>query len=129
MGRNDLYPFVLSPAVIDKLAFVHDLVGGGRATDGVAKGDEPGLAGIVQGHIRVTDATRCGRAVGVAHRGRRSGCVTVDLPVRLQYRTYVRRVTLLGTSCKFFLTRSTTCCLRRPADLQEPSFASDPGDP
>ena len=26
MGRDDLYPFVLSPAVVDKLAFVHGLV-------------------------------------------------------------------------------------------------------
>jgi hypothetical protein len=26
MGRDDLYPFVLPPAVIDKLAFVHELV-------------------------------------------------------------------------------------------------------
>jgi hypothetical protein len=26
MGKEDLYPFVLAPAVIDKLSFVHDLV-------------------------------------------------------------------------------------------------------
>jgi hypothetical protein len=26
MGEDDLYPFVLPPAVLDKLAFVHDLV-------------------------------------------------------------------------------------------------------
>ena len=26
MGQPDLYPFILSPAVIDKLAFIHDLV-------------------------------------------------------------------------------------------------------
>ena len=26
MGRDDLYPFVLSPAVMEKLGFVHDLV-------------------------------------------------------------------------------------------------------
>lgn len=26
MGQGDLYPFVLAPAVIDKLAFMHDLV-------------------------------------------------------------------------------------------------------
>jgi hypothetical protein len=26
MGRDDLYPFVLAPAVIDKLAFVHQAV-------------------------------------------------------------------------------------------------------
>ncbi|MET0342179.1 MAG: putative zinc-binding metallopeptidase [Polyangiales bacterium] len=26
MGKDDLYPFVLAPAVIDKLSFVHDLV-------------------------------------------------------------------------------------------------------
>ena len=29
MGRGDLYPFVLNPAVADKLAFVHEVV---RAT-------------------------------------------------------------------------------------------------
>ena len=27
MGRDDLYPFVLPPPVIDKLALVHELVG------------------------------------------------------------------------------------------------------
>ena len=26
MGRDDLYPFVLPPAVVEKLAFVHDLM-------------------------------------------------------------------------------------------------------
>ena len=26
MGQNDLYPFVLSPPVIAKLGFIHDLV-------------------------------------------------------------------------------------------------------
>ena len=26
MGKEDLYPFVLSPPVIEKLRFVHDLV-------------------------------------------------------------------------------------------------------
>ncbi len=26
MGQPDLYPFILSPAVIDKLGFIHDLV-------------------------------------------------------------------------------------------------------
>jgi hypothetical protein len=31
MGRPDLYPFVLAPAVIEKLRFVHDLVRGGAA--------------------------------------------------------------------------------------------------
>jgi hypothetical protein len=28
MGKDDLYPFVLAPAVIEKLSFVHDLVRG-----------------------------------------------------------------------------------------------------
>jgi len=28
MGLQDLYPFVLSPAVIHKLGFIHDLVHG-----------------------------------------------------------------------------------------------------
>jgi hypothetical protein len=31
MGQPDLYPFVLSPAVIDKLSFVHRLVGSSSA--------------------------------------------------------------------------------------------------
>jgi hypothetical protein len=26
MGARDLYPFVLAPAVINKLGFIHDLV-------------------------------------------------------------------------------------------------------
>jgi hypothetical protein len=26
MGRPDLYPFVLAPAVVEKLRFIHDLV-------------------------------------------------------------------------------------------------------
>ena len=30
MGRDDLYPFALAPAVIEKLAFVHDRVRSGR---------------------------------------------------------------------------------------------------
>ena len=30
MGMNDVYPFVLSPAVIEKLGFIHGLVRGGR---------------------------------------------------------------------------------------------------
>ena len=32
MGLSDLYPFVLSPAVISKLGFIHDLVHQRRAT-------------------------------------------------------------------------------------------------
>jgi hypothetical protein len=32
MGKDDLYPFVLAPAVIEKLSFVHDLVRGVRAS-------------------------------------------------------------------------------------------------
>jgi hypothetical protein len=26
MGREDLYPFIISPPVIEKLGFIHDLV-------------------------------------------------------------------------------------------------------
>ena len=33
MGRPDLYPFVLAPAVVGKLAFIHDLVRGGRGQE------------------------------------------------------------------------------------------------
>ena len=32
MGWPDLYPFVLAPAVIEKLAFIHDLVRSQAAT-------------------------------------------------------------------------------------------------
>jgi hypothetical protein len=33
MGRPDLYPFVLAPAVIDKLGFIHGLVRGAVGKD------------------------------------------------------------------------------------------------
>jgi hypothetical protein len=32
MGNPDLYPFVLSPAVVSKLGFVHDVVHGRPAS-------------------------------------------------------------------------------------------------
>jgi len=32
MGNPDLYPFVLSPAVVAKLGFVHDVVHGRSAS-------------------------------------------------------------------------------------------------
>jgi hypothetical protein len=35
MGKDDLYPFVLSEAVLAKLAFVHDLVTRGVPSDGL----------------------------------------------------------------------------------------------
>ena len=28
MGRPDLYPFIIAPAVVEKLRFIHDLVRG-----------------------------------------------------------------------------------------------------
>jgi hypothetical protein len=31
MGRPDLYPFVLAPAVVEKLRFIHELVRGAGA--------------------------------------------------------------------------------------------------
>jgi hypothetical protein len=34
MGQPDLYPFILPPAVITKLGFIHDLVGCGRDRGG-----------------------------------------------------------------------------------------------
>ena len=37
MGQPDLYPFALAPPVVDKLRFVHELVGGSRAP-GMAAG-------------------------------------------------------------------------------------------
>jgi hypothetical protein len=33
MGRDDLYPFVLPAAVIEKLAFVHDVIRAATASD------------------------------------------------------------------------------------------------
>ena len=45
MGRPDLYPFVLAPAVVGKLGFIHQLVRGERAKSGKAKEQHPrGLA-------------------------------------------------------------------------------------
>ena len=34
MGRPDLYPFVIAPAVVEKLRFIHELVRGASASDG-----------------------------------------------------------------------------------------------
>ena len=34
MGRPDLYPFVLAPAVVEKLRFIHDLSGAALARSG-----------------------------------------------------------------------------------------------
>ena len=42
MGERDLYPFVLSPAVIAKLGFIHDLV------HGLKQKAEPGRPGLVR---------------------------------------------------------------------------------
>ena len=33
MGRPDLYPFVIAPAVVEKLRFIHELVRGASASD------------------------------------------------------------------------------------------------
>ena len=37
MGRSDLYPFVIAPAVVHKLRFIHDLVRGAAQSGGVAQ--------------------------------------------------------------------------------------------
>jgi len=34
MGRPDLYPFVIAPAVVEKLRFIHDLVRSAAQTAG-----------------------------------------------------------------------------------------------
>ena len=49
MGRPDLYPFVLAPAVVNKLRFVHDLVRGARGNSAGAapKGGFARLAGVL----------------------------------------------------------------------------------
>ena len=36
MGHADLYPFVLSPKVIEKLGFVHDLIRGRAVSAGAS---------------------------------------------------------------------------------------------
>jgi hypothetical protein len=38
IGRPDLYPFVLAPAVVEKLGFIHDLVHGGSARGANVRG-------------------------------------------------------------------------------------------
>ncbi len=43
MGQNALYPFSLTPAVIAKLAFVHELIYGVRSDVPIQGGDETGL--------------------------------------------------------------------------------------
>ncbi len=37
MGQSDLYPFVLSPAVVDKLGFIHDLIHGNVGSTALAQ--------------------------------------------------------------------------------------------
>lgn len=41
MGADDLYPFVISPPVMDKLAFVHSVIG--AAVEGITQEGVPGL--------------------------------------------------------------------------------------
>ena len=52
MGLPDLYPFVLSPAVIVKLSFIHNLI---RKAQGHADNDQPHgtLRAVVAGLRRV----------------------------------------------------------------------------
>ena len=44
MGQPDLYPFVLPPAVVTKLSFIHGLVGCDRRDQTSAGGDANGVA-------------------------------------------------------------------------------------
>jgi hypothetical protein len=39
MGRPDLYPFVIAPAVVEKLRFIHDLVRGAAMTAGAQRAE------------------------------------------------------------------------------------------
>ena len=45
MGVADVYPFVLSPEVIRKLAFVHEVVHAGRPQAAATKPAQPQAAG------------------------------------------------------------------------------------
>jgi hypothetical protein len=33
LGQPDVYPFVLSPAVIQKLSFIHEIIHGSQSTE------------------------------------------------------------------------------------------------
>ena len=46
MGLGDLYPFILTPAIIDKLAFIHHLVHGTVDTEDVSRPTEGSLAPV-----------------------------------------------------------------------------------
>ena len=46
MGMADLYPFQLAPAVIWKLAFIHDCIRGRCA---VIAGEDPALRAVIAG--------------------------------------------------------------------------------
>jgi hypothetical protein len=48
MGISDLYPFVLAPPVIVKLAFIHDRIRGTALGDG-KDGSEPALRAVISG--------------------------------------------------------------------------------
>ncbi len=48
MGQPDLYPFLPSPVVIVKLAFVHDLIRGGEQP-GQGKAGENALKAVIAG--------------------------------------------------------------------------------
>jgi hypothetical protein len=39
MGRPDLYPFIIAPAVVEKLRFIHDLVRGAARSAASAPGE------------------------------------------------------------------------------------------
>ena len=45
MGRPDLYPFVLAPPVVEKLAFIHDLV---RSASAESAADARGERAVAQ---------------------------------------------------------------------------------
>ncbi len=60
MGQPDLYPFILSPAVIDKLAFIHELVREKPSPPvAVAPAAEPGELSANASPHRRTDARSC----------------------------------------------------------------------
>ncbi len=72
MGQSDLYPFVVSPPVVDKLDFVHGLVAGAQGTPGDPHGRRDPLR----------RAAARGRLAARDRRGRRPRHLRLQVPRR-----------------------------------------------
>ena len=78
MGQQDLYPFVLPPAVIWKLTFIHDQIHAAGALRLPGSGDNA-LRAIVAGLRRSVGSPRIHELIGFCNgSSRRSGCSRLD---------------------------------------------------